>query len=171
MRMPNGSGETPAVDSEDALVAHLRTLMQLQQWAEMNTSSQDPDLYERFEKVILVHGVRTVAELAYEDVIARQLPADAFLGPAVREKLIYFPTVTREPFRHQGRLTTLVESGQLSRAIGLPALDPAVDRAMICGSPQMLKDCCAMLDQRGFRASCHIGDPGDYVIERAFVDK
>lgn len=132
---------------------------------------QDPDLYERFEKVILVHGVRTVAELAYEDVIARQLPADAFLGPVVREKLIYFPTVTREPFRHQGRLTTLVESGQLSRAIGLPALDPAVDRAMICGSPQMLKDCCAMLDQRGFRASRHIGDPGDYVIERAFVDK
>ena len=132
---------------------------------------QDPEVYERFEKVILVHGVRTVAELAYEDFITRQLPANPYFGAAVREQLIYYPTVTREPFRHQGRLTTLVESGQLFGAIGVPELDPAVDRAMICGSPQMLKDCCAMLDRRGFRASCHIGDPGDYVIERAFVDK
>ena len=93
------------------------------------------------------------------------------LGDIVRDKLIYYPTVTREEFRHQGRVTDLVTSGQLFADIGLPPLDPAVDRAMICGSPHMLKDCCDMLDARGFKVSAHIGAPGDYVIERAFVEK
>ena len=132
---------------------------------------QDPEVYERFEKVILVHGVRTVSELAYERFISEELPQHEFFGEEVSQKLIYYPTVTREPFRNQGRLTDLVESGKLFADIGLPPLDPATDRAMICGSPHMLKDCCAMLDRRGFKVSPHIGVPGDYVIERAFVEK
>ncbi len=132
---------------------------------------QDPEVYERFEQVVLVHGVRTVAELAYRDFITEALPGNEFFGQAVRQKLVYYPTVTREPFVTQGRLTELVESGRLGADLGLPPLDPAVDRAMICGSPPMLKDCCAMLDRRGFRISRHIGDAGDYVIERAFVEK
>ena len=132
---------------------------------------QDPETYERFEKVVLLHGVRYVSELAYADFIEQELPQNEFFGEAVRDKLIYYPTVTREPFRNQGRVTDLVENGKLFADIGLPPLDPAVDRAMICGSPAMLDDCCKMLDARGFKISPHIGAPGDYVIERAFVEK
>lgn len=132
---------------------------------------QDPETYERFEKVVLVHGVRHVSELAYADFITTQLPANEFFGEEVRNKLVYYPTVTREPFRTQGRLTELIGSGKLFADIGLPPLDPAIDRAMICGSPAMLRDCCDLLNSRGFRISPHIGAPADYVIERAFVEK
>jgi ferredoxin--NADP+ reductase len=79
--------------------------------------------------------------------------------------------VTREPFCNQGRLTELIDSGKLFTDIGLPPLDPVTDRAMICGSPAMLRDCCGLLNSRGFRISPHIGAPADYVIERAFVEK
>ncbi len=132
---------------------------------------RDPDTYERFEKVILVHGVRQINDLAYHDFITRQLPEHEFLGEQVREKLIYYPTVTREPFRNQGRLTQLLDNGQLTANVGLPDLDPKHDRIMICGSPGMLEDSSRLLDTRGFAISPHIGDPGDYVIERAFVEK
>ena len=132
---------------------------------------QDPETYERFEKVVLMHGVRFVSELAYSDFITRELPGHEFLGEEVREKLIYYPTVTREPFRNRGRITALVESGQLFQDIGLPPLDPAHDRAMLCGSPAMLKDISNMLDVRGFKVSPRTGTAGDYVIERAFVEK
>ncbi|NMG42374.1 ferredoxin--NADP reductase [Aromatoleum toluvorans] len=132
---------------------------------------QDPETYERFERVVLIHGVRTVSELAYHKFITEELPQHEFFGEFVREKLIYYPTVTREPFVNQGRLTDLINSGKLFRDIGLPELDPEVDRAMICGSPAMLQDCCDLLDSRGFQISAHIGHPGDYVIERAFVEK
>lgn len=132
---------------------------------------QDPESYERFEKVVLVHGVRTVSELAYRDFITRELPNHEYFADLVRDKLIYYPTVTREPFHHQGRITDLVNSGKLFADIGLPPFDPATDRAMICGSPQMIRDCCALLDARGFEVSPHIGAMGDYVIERAFVEK
>jgi len=132
---------------------------------------QDPESYERFEKVILVHGVRTVSELAYRDFITQELPSHEYFADLVRDKLIYYPTVTREPFPTQGRITHLVESGQLFAEIGLPELNPEDDRVMICGSPAMIKDCCDLLDTRGFQVSPHIGATGDYVIERAFVEK
>lgn len=132
---------------------------------------QDIEVYDRFDKVVLVHGVRHVNELAYADFIEKELPNNEFFGEEVRNKLIYYPTVTREPFRNQGRLTNLITSGKLFEDIGLPPLDPAVDRAMICGSPQMLADTSALLDERGFKVSPRIGEPGDYVIERAFVEK
>lgn len=132
---------------------------------------QDPDTYERFAKVVLVHGVRQVSELAYAEFIQRELPAHEFLGDWAREQLIYYPTVTREPFRNRGRLTDLLDSGTLCDDIGLPRLDPALDRAMICGSAAMLKDCCRLLDAKGFHISPRQGELGDYVIERAFVEK
>lgn len=132
---------------------------------------RDPETYERFEKVVLIHGVRLVSELAYGDYLKNDLPHDEFLGELVRNQLIYYPTVTREAFRHTGRLTTAIESGQLSTDIGLPPLDPTVDRAMICGSPAMLKETAEMLDARGFAVSPGLGQPGDYVIERAFVER
>lgn len=132
---------------------------------------QDIEVYDRFEKVVLVHGVRTVSELAYADFIEKDLPNNEFFGEEVRNKLIYYPTVTREPFRNQGRLTDLINSGKLFEDIGLPPLDPAHDRVMICGSPAMLKDTEELLDARGFQVSERIGKPGDYVIEKAFVEK
>lgn len=132
---------------------------------------QDPETYARFDKVVLVHGVRFVAELAYTDFITRVLPQNEFFGEQVSKQLIYYPTVTREAFRNTGRITHVIESGRLFADIGLPALDPATDRVMICGSQAMNKDCCDLLDARGFSMSPRIGVPGDYVIERAFVDK
>src|SRR5271167_3762580 len=130
---------------------------------------KDPEIYERFEHVILVHGVRYRSELAYRDYIEWELTHHEYLGEQVRKKLVYFPTVTRERFRYQGRITSLIESGKLFQDIGAPALDPRDDRVMICGSPAMLTELSAMLDARGFKISPHVGEPGDYVIERAFV--
>jgi ferredoxin--NADP+ reductase len=132
---------------------------------------RDPDPYERFDKVVLVHGVRETSELAYANLIEHELPRDEFLGDAVRGKLIYFPTVTREAFRNQGRLPALIEGGALCDKLRLPPLDPALDRAMLCGSPAMLHDTPSALDRLGFKVSAGLGQAGDYVIERAFVER
>lgn len=131
----------------------------------------DPETYARFENVVLVHGVRFKDELAYAELIETRLPQHEYLGEMVRERLIYYPTVTRESFRNQGRITSLIESGRLFADIGLPPLNPETDRAMICGSPAMLADISAMLDARGFVVSPHTGVAGDYLIERAFVER
>ena len=132
---------------------------------------RDPEVYERFQTVVLVHGVRWARETAVVRHRIEQLKADQYLGELVRGQLLYYPTVTREPHRNRGRLTGLIESGRLTGELGLPALDAASDRVMVCGSPGMLADTCALLDARGFRISPHIGQPGDYVIERAFVER
>ncbi|MCK0538854.1 ferredoxin--NADP reductase [Alcanivorax quisquiliarum] len=131
---------------------------------------KDPEIYEHFDKIILTHGVRFVSELAYQDLIEKELPEHEYFGDVVREKLIYYPTVTREPYRNQGRLTQLMESGKLYSDIGLPDINPETDRFMLCGSPAMLKDLTAHLDSRGFRET-RGGELGHYVIERAFVEK
>ena len=132
---------------------------------------QDHETYEHFEKVVLIHGVRLKSELAYCDFISEHLPKHDFLGESVSEKLIYYPTVTREPFKYMGRMTDLIEDGKIFDHINLPPLNPATDRAMICVSPTMLSDMRKLLDRRGFVISPHQGSPGDYVIERAFVEK
>jgi len=132
---------------------------------------QDPDVYERFEKVILVHGVRYKDELAYAEFIKDELQHNEFFGEAVKEKLIYYPTVTREEFQYTGRVTDLMLSGKLFKDIGLPPINPQDDRAMICGSEVMLKDTCAVLEKFGLRQSDRIGDAADYVIEKAFAEK
>jgi ferredoxin--NADP+ reductase len=132
---------------------------------------QDPETYERFDKVILVHGVRWVSELAYSDFITVELPRHEYFGEMVRDKLIYYPTVTREPFRNQGRMTDLMRSGKLFADIGLPPINPQDDRAMICGSPSMLDETCEVLDGFGLKISPRLGEAGDYLIERAFVEK
>jgi ferredoxin/flavodoxin---NADP+ reductase len=131
---------------------------------------QDPDVYERYEKIILVHGCRQVEELAYQERISDELPNNEWFGELVSDKLMYFPTVTREPFRNQGRIPDLIDSGRLFEALGLPPLDIAHDRFMMCGSPAMLKDTKAVLDQRAFTEG-NMSHPGHYVIERAFVEK
>ncbi len=131
---------------------------------------QDPAVYERFDRVILTHGVRYVSELAYQQFIQQQLPENEFFGEEVREKLLYYPTVTRERFHNQGRLTHLMTSGQLFADLQLDTPDPDQDRFMICGSPSMLKDCCTILNDWGFEESRQ-GIKAHYVIERAFVEK
>ena len=132
---------------------------------------QDIEVYDRFEKVILVHGVRKVDDLAYKDFIENELPKNEFFGDEVKNKLIYYPTVTREPFKNEGRLTDLIKSGKLFKDIGLEKMNPEDDRAMICGSSEMLKDTQDILDSMNFKVSPRIGEPGDYVIEHAFVEK
>jgi len=132
---------------------------------------KDPETYERFDRVVLTHGVRRVQDLAYRDYFEKELPNHEFLGEQIREKLLYYPAVTREDFIHQGRLTDLLESGRMAESLGLPPLDPQHDRAMICGSPQMLADLRSILDARGFVPAPRIGTPGQYVFERAFVEK
>ena len=132
---------------------------------------KDPETYERFENVVITHGVRNIADLAYADYIRRELPHHEFLGPQISRQLHYYPAVSREAFASQGRLTTLLESGRMASDLGLPEIDPERDRFMICGSPQMLADFRRILDDRGFSAAPRIGVPGHYVFERAFVDK
>jgi ferredoxin--NADP+ reductase len=131
---------------------------------------KDPEIYEQFDNVILTHGVRETSELAYKDFIEQELPNNEYFGDIVREKLKYYPTVTREEFRNQGRLTDLVASGKLFSDLGLPDINLENDRFMLCGSPSMLKDFCKILDDRGFEEARQ-GEQGHYVIERAFVEK
>ena len=131
---------------------------------------RDPETYERFEQVILVHSVREVDELAYHDYLVKHLTSHEFLGDLVTSKLRYYPTVTREEFVNTGRITELIESGKLFADLGVPGLDAANDRVMLCGSPAMLRDLKHILESRGFREG-NTSTPGDYVIERAFADQ
>lgn len=130
---------------------------------------KDPEIYEQYDKVILTHGVRTVSELAYGNLIMEELPNNEFFGDIIKEKLVYYPTVTREDFRNQGRLTHLITSGKLTDDLGLPALNTDNDRFMLCGSPSMLKETCSILNNFGFSETRN-GHLGEYIIERAFVE-
>ncbi len=131
---------------------------------------RDPEVYELYEKVILVHGCRQVNELAYDKVITEELPANEYFGEQVAEKLIYYPTVTREAFRNQGRIPVLLETGKMTKDIGLPPVSLENDRFMLCGSPEMLKDTRAFFEKLGMTEG-NMSHPGHYVIERAFVEK
>lgn len=131
---------------------------------------RDPAVYERFEQIVLVHGVREVAELAYHDLLTKELPKHEYLGELVRAQLRYYPCVTREPFRTQGRIPDLLRNGTLLADLGLPHLNPAEDRVMICGSPAMLRDLKEMLAALAFEEGSS-SEPGDFVIERAFADR
>jgi len=131
---------------------------------------RDPETYEQFEHVVLAHGVRVTEELGYAEYIKYELPQHEYLGEQVREKLRYYPTVTREAFENQGRLTDLLQTGKLCADLGLPDLDPEHDRVMICGNPGMLDELVQELEGRGFvEGSTHA--PADYANERAFVEK
>jgi ferredoxin--NADP+ reductase len=131
---------------------------------------RDLEAYERFERIVLVHGCRFISELAYAELISDKLPADEHFGALVNEKLVYYPTVTREPYRHNGRISLLLENGRLCADIGLPQLNRETDRVMLCGSPAMLSDLRAILESRGFDEGNH-GEPGHFVIEKAFAEK
>ena len=129
---------------------------------------RDPETYERYEQVVLIHGVRQVKELAYREYLSETLAHDEFLGEMVQQKLLYYPTVTREPFMHQGRIPQLLADGQVAKDLGIPMLNPAEDRIMICGSPEMLRDLKALAEKLGFEEG-NTSRPGAFVIERAFA--
>ena len=131
---------------------------------------RDPEVYESFEKVILTHTVRIKGELAYHNYILNDLPNNEFLGEYVKEKLVYYPTVTREEFPVRDRITTLIENEKLFSDINLPVMDPEHDRAMICGSPEMLAETKSILEKRGF-VEGNGSSPGSFVIEKAFAEQ
>jgi ferredoxin--NADP+ reductase len=131
---------------------------------------RDPEIYERNEKVVLVHGCRKVADLAYRDMLSKGFDEDELLGEAAAGKFVYYPTVTRESFTHQGRITDLIMAGRLFEDLALPPLDPARDRVMICGGPDMLQDLRNIVIAGGFEEGSS-GKPGTFVIEKAFVEK
>ena len=131
---------------------------------------RDPDVYDRFAHIVLVHGCRHVAELAYGEQLVAHLPQNEYIGDLVAPKLLYYPTVTREPFRHRGRITGLLGSHKLTDDLGLPPLNAVTDRVMLCGSPAFLGDMVSLLDGTGFAEGSHSA-PGQYVIEKAFVEK
>jgi ferredoxin--NADP+ reductase len=131
---------------------------------------RDPETYDRFERIVLVHTVRQVNELAYRMLIEEELYGHELLGELAREKLTYIPSVTREAFHTSARITTMIESGRLTGELGLPPLDPARDRAMLCGSEAMNADVRALLEARGF-VEGNNAEPGSYVVEKAFVTK
>lgn len=132
--------------------------------------TKDPEIYERFEKIILIHGVRKIEDLAYRDYFEKELAQHEYLGNMVTKQLIYYPMVSREPFIHEGRITKQIISEQLFKDIGLAPFDRERDRVMICGGPYMLKDLVNILKERGLIISPKRGVPGDFLIERAFVE-
>ena len=143
---------------------------------------RDPDIYEKFDKVILVHGTRTVSELAYQHEIEQVIPNNPYFGDLVKDKLVYYPTVTRESYeynslnrvdgltRHQGRITDLLISNKLINDLQMEALSPGKDRFMLCGNDAMLKDLMEILNDMGF-AKANSRSQGHYVIEQAFIEK
>lgn len=131
---------------------------------------KDPESYERFDKLVLVHGCRQVAELTYGEEVVRELRTNELLGDVVSTQLLYYPTVTREPFRNRGRVTDLIAAGTLFDDLGLPVLNPRDDRFMICGNPQMLTELRECLGARGFAEGSHT-EAGHFVYEKAFVER
>ncbi|MBF6989847.1 MULTISPECIES: ferredoxin--NADP reductase [Cupriavidus] len=129
---------------------------------------RDPEVYARYDKIVLTHTCRYVDELAYQQLLNEHLPEHEYLGEMVREKLVYFPTVTREDFHTRGRITELIESGELFERLGVPPFSTENDRLMLCGSPDMLKEIRVMLEERGFEEG-NMSEPGHFVLEKAFV--
>lgn len=121
---------------------------------------RDRQIATKFEQIILVHGVRQVSELAYAEELQRF---------ATNPGCHYYPTVTREPFAHQGRIPALIETGRVFRDLGIAPLDPAVDRIMICGNAAMLNETRLLLENQGFRGPPNKGQPGTLLVEQAFA--
>jgi len=129
---------------------------------------KDPEVYERYDRVVLTHTCRFIDELAYKEYITQSLPNHEHIGELIRDKLVYYPTVTRQEFANRGRITDLIENGKLFADLDLEPFSVENDRIMLCGSPHMLKDTRELLNSRGFDEGSH-SKPGHYVIEKAFV--
>lgn len=132
--------------------------------------ARDPEIYDRFSQIIIVHGVRRVSDLAFQEELTSQLANDPLVGDQALLQLHYIPTVTREPFHTQGRITDLIRDGRLFAAPvqGEARFDPEVDRVMLCGSTAMIRETSELLEAAGLEEGSN-AKPGHYVVERAFV--
>ena len=129
---------------------------------------RDPETYEKFDEVIITHTCRDVAELTYSKNLVEALPDDPLIGEIVGDKVKYFPSTTREEFHNMGRITTLIENGELFEKLGVPPLNPETDRVMICGSLEMTNDTKALCEKAGLVEGSN-ARPDTFVVERAFV--
>ena len=129
---------------------------------------RDPETYERFDRVILTHTCREVAELTYGQELVQAIADDPLVGEFAAGKLVYYPSVTREPFERSGRITQLIDDGVMFRELGVPPFDPAHDRVMICGSIEMLADCKLRCEQAGLTEGSN-ARPAEFVVEKSFV--
>jgi ferredoxin--NADP+ reductase len=131
---------------------------------------KDPTVYERFDRVILTHTVRNKNELLCGEKALEDLKQNEYIGELAAEKLIYYPTVTREPFQNEGRITDLIRSGKVFTDLGLEPLNPADDRVMICGNPHMTAELTKYMEDQGFEMGAN-NKPGTFVIEKAFAQR
>lgn len=131
--------------------------------------ARDPDTYSRFKHVVVCHTVRNVADLTYRDFFTAGIHDDPLIGDEAKAQLTYYPTVTREAFETPGRITDRIKSGALFADLGLPeGFSPERDRVMLCGSMAMIKETAELLETFGLKEGSN-AEPGDYVLERAFV--
>ena len=129
---------------------------------------RDPETYEKYEQVIMMHTCRETAELEYGRRLVDALANDPLIGEMVEGKLFYYPTTTREPSELMGRITDNLTSGKVFQDLGLPPMDPATDRAMVCGSLAFNTDVKAVLEGFGLSEGAN-SEPREYVVEKAFV--
>jgi len=129
---------------------------------------RDPDTYERYDEVIVTHTCRDNGELAYSTNLVRDIANDPLVGEMSEGKLRLYTSCTRTPHPSMGRITTLIETGKLFEDLGVPKLDPATDRAMICGSMEMIQDVKALMIANGLTEGSNAA-PAEFVIEKAFA--
>jgi len=130
---------------------------------------RDPETYDKYDEVILCHTCRTEPELQYGFDLIKQIENDPMLSEFTQGKIRHYASTTRQKTNHSGRITNLLESGKLFEDLKIPAIDPATDRAMICGSLGMTKDTAAILERIGLIEGSN-SRPNTFVLERAFVD-
>lgn len=131
--------------------------------------AREPEAYDKFDQIVLTHTCRNVADLDYGRKLIEDLKEDPLVGELVGPKLTYYASTTREDFTHKGRITDLISGGKLFDDLGVPALDPATDRVMICGSMAMIADTRALVEAAGLVEGSN-AKPGEYVVEKAFAD-
>jgi len=129
---------------------------------------RDPETYERYDQVILTHTCRQKAELSYGLRLVNDLKDDPLVGEMVGDKLLHVASLTREEYPLKGRITTLIESGELFKNAGTPPLNPEEDRVMICGSKDMIDDTAALVETFGLKEGSN-SNPAQFVVEKSFV--
>lgn len=130
---------------------------------------RDPETWEKYQQVIVMHTCREVAELTYGRDLIEGLQDDPLIGELVEGKILYYPATTREPSENMGRVTDNLQSGKVFSDLGIPPLDPAIDRAMVCGSLDFNLDIKKILEESGLNEGANSA-PAEYVVEKAFVD-
>ncbi|MEM6626075.1 MAG: ferredoxin--NADP reductase [Pseudomonadota bacterium] len=129
---------------------------------------RDPETYDRYEKIILTHTCRERAELDYGLELVNSLRDDPLVGEMVGDKLVHYTSLTREDYPVRGRITHLIESGQLFEDLGVEPLNPETDRVMICGSMEMISDTKALVEKSGLTEGSNAA-PAEFVVEKAFA--